>query len=539
MTTGVSVDADQATIDALYARYVALEVERSAALEDPKVFLALTKAVDSRTGEEFTFDFREESGWSWQGNVLDDFRLHQITLALKARQLGISWVAIGYALWKVWSTPGTRALAVSINETEAGVLINRAWDLWESLPEHITSGIEVIKPAHGKRPSTRIEFRHPDGKISSLVAMPATPKAGHGQVATLVLLDEHARHQYAEEGWKAFIPVIADGGQIIIVSTANGIGGLFYDLWMNHEERGIHTIFLAWNLHPGRDKDWYARVAKALPEHDRAEQYPLNAADAFLGTAGCWFDMDSLVWYADNVRQPEYRFDFVVDESGGSAQVARRKNGKIHVFTKPVDGRAYAIGADVATGRGTDYSSADVVDLTSAEIVAQIHGKIDPDLFAEQLHFLGRWYGTAIIAVEMGGGYGEPVILSLRDGRKGRRAYPKLYMHRIEDRPDYKRHITYGYPMTTKTRPQVINQLEQWIRDRGLPHIPLPTIMECKTFVRRDTLPSPRAAEGCNDDRVMSLSVTLDLYRQLGHHPKDTRRHRRTGREYVPESQWA
>ena len=164
-----------------------------------------------------------------------------------------------------------------------------------------------------------------------------------------------------------------------------------------------------------------------------------------------------------------------------------------------------------------------MIDLTNANICAELHGKLDPDLFAEQLHFLGTWFNTAWLAPEMGGGYGEPVVLSLRDGRKGRPPYPRLYMHQIEDRPDYKRHITFGYPMTTKTRPQVINQLEQWIRERTLPHLPMEVILECKTFVRRDTLPSPRAADGTNDDRVLDLAIGLDLYRQRGHHPHDSR----------------
>ena len=114
-------------------------------------------------------------------------------------------------------------------------------------------------------------------------------------------------------------------------------------------------------------------------------------------------------------------------------------------------------------------------------------------------------FNTARIAPEMGGGYGEPVVLSLRDGRKGRPPYPKLYRHRIEDRPDFKQHITYGFPITTKTRPQIINQAEQWIRERTLPHMPIELILECKTFVRRDVSPSPRAADGANDDRVMAL----------------------------------
>jgi len=533
----VLVEADAETARLLIEKHEALVAEREAALADPKVFLALTKAVDSRTGDEFTFNFDPDSGWGWQGGILDEFGRQQITLALKARQLGISWVAIGYALWKVLSTPGTRALAVSINETEAGVMINRAWDLWESLPEHLRYGVKVLKP-HSGRPSTRIELEFPDGKISSLVAMPATPRAGHGQVATLVILDEHARHPFAEEGWKAFVPVIADGGQIIIVSTANGIGGLFYDLWTNADERGIHTIFLPWNLHPDRDRSWYERVARALPEHDRAEQYPLNPADAFLGTAGCWFDTEALQWYAERTRKPLYRFDFKTNEEGNRAEIVKTPTGHIRLYDKPEKDKQYALSADVATGRGKDYSSATVIDLTNANIAAQFHGKLDPDLFAEQLHFLGKWFNGAWLAPEMGGGYGEPVVLSLRDGRKGRPPYRKLYMHQIEDRPDYKRHITYGYPITNKTRPQVINQLEQWIRERTLPHLPLEVILECKTFVKRDTLPSPRAAEGCNDDRVMDLAIGLDLYRQRGHHARDVRRNRRKGRAYQPESPW-
>lgn len=520
------------------ARFQEMVREREQAVADPRYFLPHCSAMDSRTGEVFSFDFSEDSGWAWQGDVLDEFRQHQITLALKARQLGISWVAIGYALWKVLAVPGTKALAVSINETEASVLINRAWDLFESLPEHLKMDVEVLRPTKG-RPSTRIEFRHPGGQISSIVAMPSTPKAGHGQVATLVILDEHARHAYAEEGWKAFIPVVADGGQIIIVSTANGIGGTFYDLWMNADDRGVHTIFLPWNYHPNRDEAWYARVAKALPEADRAEQYPLTPADAFLGTAGCWFDTESLTFYGERVRQPEFRFQFQVSADGSKATVVRRKDGWIRLYDWPVDGREYGISADVATGRGTDYSCAYVIDLTDGNICAEFHGKLDPDLYAEQLHFLGRMYNTARIAPEMGGGYGEPVVLSLRDGRKGRPAYPRLYRHRIEDRPDYKQHLTYGFPITNKTRPQIINQAEQWIRERTLPHMPMELILECKTFVRRDVLPSPRAADGANDDRVMALCLALELYRLYGHHANDARKKiRKRRRKYDARYEW-
>ena len=89
-----------------------------------------------------------------------------------------------------------------------------------------------------------------------------------------------------------------------------------------------------------------------------AEQYPLNAAEAFLGTAGCWFDTDALARYAEKAREPSTAFDFVVADgrarrrSSPSARTAGSASG-----TQPEKGSEYALYVDVATGRGKDYTS--------------------------------------------------------------------------------------------------------------------------------------------------------------------------------------
>jgi hypothetical protein len=228
------------------------------------------------------------------------------------------------------------------------------------------------------------------------------------------------------------------------------------------------------------------------------------------------------------------------EQTGAKATFAKTSDGWIHVYDLPEQGRDYAIYCDAATGRGKDFTAAVVIDLTNMNVAAELHGKVDPDLTAEQLHFLGRWYNTARLAVEMGGGYGEAIIIPLRDGKKGRRPYPKLYRHVQDDRPDFKQNITYGFPITSKTRPLIISQLEVAIREELLPHISMPTILECKTFVRAITLPSPRAADGTNDDRVMSLAGALEMYRRYGTHPKDVRTsRRREKKEYVADYTWS
>jgi len=532
----VAVQVDRS--EEVRARLLEMLQEAKDAQAHPADWLKHTKAVDAKSGEEFHFHFDE--GWEWQREELSSYlEPGVIALRLKARQLGVSWLGIGYCVWKCLTAPGTRTLCVSTNETEAIKLVNRAWDLWENSPEHLRLDAKVIKPVKG-RPSNRIEWEWGDGRVSSLLAMPSTPRAGHGETAGVVFLDEFSRHTWDEDSWKAFFPVIADGGQLLVVSTANGYGNVFYTLWSNAEERGIQARFLGADLHPGRDDAWFARARKVFSAPDMAEQYALNPTEAFLGTSGCWFDTESLGFYAENTRNPLYQLRFLPDEIGAKATMVKGQGGWVAVYDEPEETKEYAVYADIATGRGKDFTAAVVIDLTNMNIAATLHGKIDADLCAEQLHFLGRWYRTARIAVEMGGGYGEPVIIILRDGKRGRRPYPKLYRHVQDDRPDFKQNITFGFPITSKTRPLIINQLESAIRERTLPHIPEATLLECKTFVRQDTLPSPRAADTCNDDRVMSLAGALEMYRRYGFHEMDVRRARkREKKEWVPDYEWA
>jgi len=529
-----AVQGSDAGIEAFKKEYARRLNERAAALEHPAGLLDHVTCIDPKTGERFTFTLNDaKAGWYWQRAVLDDWREHPLSMVLKARQIGITWLAAGYALWKLLTMPGTRALVVSINEDEAIKVVNRIFDMFVSLPEHLRFEAEVTKPTRGARPSTLIEFTFPDGRISSVVGLPSTRRAGHGETATIVLLDEYARHEYARESWKAVFPTVDNGGQLIAISTGNGVsneqtgeGNFFHHLWVNHEEYGIEARFLAWDLHPDRDEAWYAKNARALPAADRGEQFPRNADEAFILTGLCWFDLEALAWYgeAERVLEEQGRMRFIVNQSGAKAKITWQERGWIRVYARPDPTHDYAIAADVATGRGFDYSCAYVIDLSTLAIVAELHGKLEADEYAEQLHYLGRWYGSARIAVEMGGGFGEPVIIALRDGRKGRPTYPKLYRHTIGDRPDAHQMKNYGFPMNVKTRPLIVNQIEQAIREKSIPAMPSTLVAECRTFVRQKSLPSPRAMDGSNDDRVMAFGIGLEMYRLYGTHPRRARR---------------
>lgn len=509
----------------LLGKLIELEEQRRLCEQHPAHLLHEVKCVDTRAADEFVFQLLDDTlPWYWQRAVLDDWLAHPMHVILKARQLGITWLAMGLALWQLLYRPGSRVLVVSINETEASKAVNRLWDMLHSLPPFLWNGAEVIKPSRGARPYSEIQLRFPDGRISTVLALASTKTAGHGETAALVVLDEYARQEYARDTWNAVVPTMADGGRLIVISTANGIstsdteGNFYHYLWKNYKELGLHREFLGWKTHPLRDEQWYRGLS--MPARAKAEQYPDDPDEAFLLTGDQYFDAESLFWYSRNATTPDkFSLDFV-EGRPGRAEGIRKANGWITVYETPKPDGLYAIGADVATGRGKDYSCAYVVDLHTMQFVAELHAKIDADQYATQLHYLGKWYGNARIAVEIGGGYGEAVIIPLRDGRDGRPPYPLLYRHSQETRTDRPRAKQIGFPMTTKTRPVVLSQLEQAIREREIDTLPRELLSECQTFVYAPTVPSPRAQDGCNDDRVMAAAIALEMYRRYGTHPE-------------------
>lgn len=260
----------------------------------------------------------------------------------------------------------------------------------------------------------------------------------------------------------------------------------------------------------------YIRSLQGQPEHLRRRY--LEGIWEYIGGA-CYFDVDALQEYREQVPETIERFDFRFDRRELAARRVRSDTGHIRVFERPEEGVSYAIGVDVATGRGKDFSCAYVIRLDEMCFVAELHAKLDPDLLAEQVHFLGRWYGNALVAVEMGGGYGEAVVVPLRDGKGPRPPYPRLYRHVMSSRPDLPLAKPFGFPMNVKTRPLVLSQIEKAIRERALPAMPQRLVDECLTFVYADTNPSPRALDGCNDDCVFAAAIALEMYRLRGHHP--------------------
>jgi phage terminase large subunit len=187
------------------------------------------------------------------------------------------------------------------------------------------------------------------------------------------------------------------------------------------------------------------------------------------------------------------------------------ENGELEIFAHPQPGNDYDIGADVAEGLPEgDYSAAYVIDHRTGEDVAVLHGHIDGDLFARQLDWLGRYYNTALLGVEINN-MGHSVVNVLLNYT----FYPNLYYHDQYNSESGKNETKPGWPTNNITRPILVDTLIEGIREGVWRINDINLINEMKTFVRNKQ-GKPQAQgkgtpDGAKDDRVMAYGIAHQM----------------------------
>lgn len=234
--------------------------------------------------------------WPRQVWLIWRLMVERLVIILKARQLGISWLVCAYVLWLCFFQDGKVALLFSKGQLEANELARRISALYHRLPAWLrATGPALVKDNTG-------ELIWSNG--SRVQSLPATQNAGRTFTASLVVLDEFAFVQWAEQLYTALKPTIDGGGQLIILSTANGTNNLFHELWERAQSGAsrFKTAFLDWRARPDRDDAWYAATAAdAVQSSLMAQEYPATPDEAFSATNAARF-LPSILWW-DNCRE--------------------------------------------------------------------------------------------------------------------------------------------------------------------------------------------------------------------------------------------
>lgn len=158
----------------------------------------------------------------------------RFSLLNKARQIGASH---SYAASSVlWGMLGETTTVISVGEREAGEVLAKA-------DRHLTAltmlGSQWAVPVGRSRESLRMKS---GGRV---LALPAT--SGGRSFSGNVLLDEFAYHQRPEEVWDGAGGTVLHGYKLRVMSTPNGIGNLWYELWNDpkqHKGYRLHEVTL-------------------------------------------------------------------------------------------------------------------------------------------------------------------------------------------------------------------------------------------------------------------------------------------------------
>ena len=166
--------------------------------------------IEDKDSPEIIVPFK---GWDAQNQTLREFDEYRLNLILKARQMGITWIALYYCLHDLIFNLGHTVVALSKTEDDAKELVRRMSVVLDNMPELLLGG-----DIRWESTSTTIYITDSKGRLTSTFkAFPASPSAGRSFTGNILLLDEWAFQQYAEEIWTSAYPTInrPTGGKVI------------------------------------------------------------------------------------------------------------------------------------------------------------------------------------------------------------------------------------------------------------------------------------------------------------------------------------
>lgn len=416
--------------------------------------------------------------WRAQHHTLSVIERERLVIVLKARQLGLTWLVLGYSLWLMLCRPAATVLLFSQRDDEAVHLLDfRLKGMYERLPDWMKTGTEPGK-------SSGHEWRLSNG--SAAMAFPTT--GGRSYTATLAIVDEADFAPSLNTLMNAVKPTIDAGGRMILVSTADKSQpeSEFKRIYRAAKmgDNPWASVFLPWHTHPGRNAVWYEDIrrdvlARTGSLDDLYQEYPATDTEALAPK-----ELDKRISPAW-LRQC-YAEQWQIPEPTGAPSIPA-----LEVYRLPERGKQYVIGIDPAEGNPTsDDSALAVLDRDSGEEVAALAGKYQPEQIAAHADAIGRWYMSAGVLVERNN-HGHAVLLWLRNFSR---------LARLKGFDDKE-----GWLSSSRGKTMLYDDTAEAFREQET------VLHSFKTFVQLQSIEGStlRAPEGTHDDRADAYALAL------------------------------
>jgi len=198
----------------------------------------------------------------------------------------------------------------------------------------------------------------------------------------------------------------------------------------------------------------------------------------------------------------EYKHEKIVDSS---IRFIEDEQGAVTIYEMPDKSIPYVNGGDIAEG-GHDACVGQFLNNITGKQAAIYHEQTDTDLYAKQMYCMGKYYNNALTAVESNFDL-HPVHELKRLG------YHRQFRREVIDEITQQRQDRYGFMTTKVTRPVIIAELVEIVRESIELINDIPTLEEMLTFARNQ-MGKPEALEGAHDDRILALAIAFNARSQ-------------------------
>jgi hypothetical protein len=437
--------------------------------------------------------------WTEQQDVAEILTVDRLVVILKARQLGMTWLVLAYALWLMLFHPAATVLLFSLRDTEAVYLLStdRLKGMYKRLPawlmmRHRLNDVKPGMPEFEWLPkSVDIDGGHLWQMGNGSVARAFPTSAGDSYTATLAIVDEADLVPDLSALLLRVKPTIDGGGQLVLLSKVNKALPMseFKTIYRAAKNKlnGWTAIFLAWWVRPSRSPEWYDRQKRDAESRiggtdDLYENYPAT-------------DTEALAPKQLDKRLPYKFLERVYSESYPLPVETLTKPPLIpglRVYMPPRKNKKYGIGGDPAEGNpNSDDSSLQVVDMQTGAQCAVLSGKFDVDVFSTYIEVISKYYNNAPALVERNN-HGHAVLANLRNSSNKPRV--KLILG-DDGRP--------GWQSNKRTKVMLYDDLAQTISSDDC------MVFDAKTFEQLSSIEGATllAPPGMNDDEADAYAL--------------------------------
>ncbi len=404
--------------------------------------------------------------YPYQEKMFEVFNEHRFNIVLACRQSGKSISACAYLLWfALFNSEKTVAVLANKGAT-AREMLSRVTLMLENIPFFLQPGTKALNKGS-------LEFSN----NSRIIAAATSGSSIRGLSVNLLYLDEFAFVERATEFYTSTYPVVSAGKdtKVIITSTANGIGNMFYKIWEGalQEVNEFKSFRVDWWDVPGRNEEW----KKETIANTSQLQFDQEFGNTFFGTGDTLINAETLM---------------------GMRSVNPKRvmeGGDLLIYNEPEKSHDYVMMVDVSKGRGQDYSTFNLIDISVrpfTQVAVYRNNTISPILFPNIIYKYAKVYNEAYVVVESNDA-GQVVCNGL---------YHDFEYENLHTESTVKASAL-GVMMNRKVKRLGCSAAKDLLETNKLKIVDENTILEASTFISKGQ--SYEASDGNHDDLIMNL----------------------------------